>query len=48
MSAESDDAFIVVVQVCENLIVVNKGNEVKEFHFFLQPILQMVYVQKVT
>ena len=44
MSAERDDELIVVVQVREHLIVVNKENEVKEFHFFLQPILPMVYV----
>lgn len=49
MSAVRDDTWIVVAQAREHLLtVVNKENEIKEFHFFLQSILPMVSVQKLT
>lgn len=49
MSVVRDDTWIVVAQAREHLLtVVNKENEIKEFHFFLQSILPMVSVQKLT
>ena len=49
MSAVRDDALIAVVQVREHLLIVlNKVNEIQKFHLFIQSILPMMSVQKIT